>query len=128
MFATRHIHSLWQELWDLETRNKLHLIKPRINMWSIIPTRVTDVKLTRLRIGHTRVTHRHLLFGESAPECRPCRTNFTVAHILTEYPTFNSHRVTYFNSSSPNMKELLGELPHPHLFDFLKAIGFYHSI
>ncbi|GBO43777.1 putative RNA-directed DNA polymerase from transposon X-element, partial [Araneus ventricosus] len=44
MFATRHIHSLWQELWDLEFRNKLHLIKPHINMWSIIPTRVTDVK------------------------------------------------------------------------------------
>ncbi|GBM91740.1 hypothetical protein AVEN_270816-1 [Araneus ventricosus] len=102
------IHSLWQELWDLEIRNKLHLIKPRINMWSIIPTRVTDVKLTRLRIGHTRFTHKHLLFGESAPEC----------------PTFNSHRVTYFNSS-PNMKELLGEFPHPRLFDYLKAIGFY---
>ncbi|GFV20742.1 uncharacterized protein TNCV_1784041 [Trichonephila clavipes] len=28
--------------------------------------RRTDVKLTRLRIGHTRFTHRHLLFGERA--------------------------------------------------------------
>ncbi|GFV37199.1 hypothetical protein TNCV_1721211 [Trichonephila clavipes] len=36
--------------------------------------RRTDVKLTRLRIGHTRFTHRHLLLGEDAPEC-PRRAN-----------------------------------------------------
>ncbi|GBO36383.1 hypothetical protein AVEN_27116-1 [Araneus ventricosus] len=128
IFTTRHIHFLWQESWDLEISNKLHFIKPRINIWTIIPIRVADVKLTRLRIGHTRFTHEHLLFGERAPECQTCHTNFTVAHILTECPTFNSYRVTYFNTSSPNMKELLGEFPHPHLFDFLKAVGFYHSI
>ncbi|GFX25577.1 hypothetical protein TNCV_4064301 [Trichonephila clavipes] len=37
-----------------------------------MPMRRTDVKLTRLRIGHTRFTHRHLLLGEDAPECPSC--------------------------------------------------------
>ncbi|GFU70753.1 hypothetical protein TNCV_493161 [Trichonephila clavipes] len=37
-----------------------------------MPLQRTDVKLTRLRIGHTRFTHRHLLFGERAPECPSC--------------------------------------------------------
>ncbi|GFU13055.1 hypothetical protein TNCV_2128831 [Trichonephila clavipes] len=38
-----------------------------------MPMRRTDVKLTRLRIGHTRFTHRHLLLGEDAPECSSCK-------------------------------------------------------
>ncbi|GFT35034.1 hypothetical protein TNCV_2824981 [Trichonephila clavipes] len=49
--------------------------------WPVMPLRRTDVKLTRLRIGHTRFTHRHLLFGERAPECPSC-------HVLTLFITF----------------------------------------
>ncbi|GFV56721.1 hypothetical protein TNCV_4689461, partial [Trichonephila clavipes] len=44
-----------------------------------MPMRRTDVKLTRLRIGHTRFTHRHLLFGERAPECPSCKAGFTAS-------------------------------------------------
>ncbi|GFX25568.1 RNase H domain-containing protein [Trichonephila clavipes] len=33
--------------------NKLHSVKPVIGAWSVMPMRRTDVKLTRLRIGHT---------------------------------------------------------------------------
>ncbi|GFU71545.1 hypothetical protein TNCV_4310411 [Trichonephila clavipes] len=40
-----------------------------------MPMRRTDVKLTRLRIGHTRFTHRHLLLGEDAPECPSCKVS-----------------------------------------------------
>ncbi|GFW61669.1 RNase H domain-containing protein [Trichonephila clavipes] len=49
-----HIFKIWQESWSQ-------------------PMRRTDVKLTRLRIGHTRFTHRHLLLGEDAPECPSCK-------------------------------------------------------
>ncbi|GFW95390.1 RNase H domain-containing protein [Trichonephila clavipes] len=48
---------------------KVHSVKPVIGAWPVMPMRRTDVKLTRLRIGHTRFTHRHLLLGENAPEC-----------------------------------------------------------
>ncbi|GFT41243.1 RNase H domain-containing protein [Trichonephila clavipes] len=54
--------------------------------WPVMPTRRTDVKLTRLRIGHTRLTHRHLLFGEHAPECPSCNVSYTVHHILIDCP------------------------------------------
>ncbi|GFY03556.1 putative RNA-directed DNA polymerase from transposon X-element [Trichonephila clavipes] len=57
------------ESWSQQLDNKLHSVKPVIGAWSVIPMRRTDVKLTRLRIGHTRFTHRHLLLGEDAPEC-----------------------------------------------------------
>ncbi|GBN14231.1 hypothetical protein AVEN_113763-1 [Araneus ventricosus] len=61
------ISSLWQETWDLQVHNKLHYIKPSIGLWPALPIREADVKLTRLRIGHTRATHKHLLFGRRWP-------------------------------------------------------------
>ncbi|GFX18610.1 RNase H domain-containing protein [Trichonephila clavipes] len=57
------IHNAWQESWNLQTTNKLHCVKPVIGAMPIMLMRRTDVKLTRLRIGHTRFTHRHLLLA-----------------------------------------------------------------
>ncbi|GFX44779.1 uncharacterized protein TNCV_1826411 [Trichonephila clavipes] len=37
--------------------------------------RRADVKLTRLRIGHTCFTHRHSLLGEDAPQCPSCKVS-----------------------------------------------------
>ncbi|GFS65346.1 RNase H domain-containing protein [Trichonephila clavipes] len=68
-----HILTTWQESWSQQLDNKLHSVKPVIRAWPVIPMRRTDVKFTRLRIDHTRFTHRHLLFGENAPECPSCK-------------------------------------------------------
>ncbi|GFW57269.1 RNA-directed DNA polymerase from mobile element jockey [Trichonephila clavipes] len=64
-----YIHRVWQETWDQQIFNKLHNIHPSTSHWAALPVRRHDVRLTRLRIGHTRFTHRHLLLGENAPEC-----------------------------------------------------------
>ncbi|GFT94129.1 RNA-directed DNA polymerase from mobile element jockey [Trichonephila clavipes] len=77
-----HIFNIWQESWSQQLDNKLHSVKPVIGAWPVMPMRRTDVKLTRLRIGHTRFTHRHLLFGERAPECPSCNVSYTVHHIF----------------------------------------------
>ncbi|GBO10733.1 hypothetical protein AVEN_8784-1 [Araneus ventricosus] len=69
----RRLQSLWQESWDRQTNNKLHILRPTISSWPCMPVRELDVKVTRLRIGHTRFTHRHLLFGERAPTCSRCQ-------------------------------------------------------
>ncbi|GFX67274.1 putative RNA-directed DNA polymerase from transposon X-element [Trichonephila clavipes] len=90
-----HIFKIWQESWSQQLDNKLHSVKPVIGAWSVMPMRRTDVKLTRLRIGHTRFTHRHLLFGERAPECPSCHVSYTVHHILIDCPVFNHHRITF---------------------------------
>ncbi|GFV32339.1 hypothetical protein TNCV_1676251 [Trichonephila clavipes] len=47
--------------------NKLHNIHPSTAHYAAVPVRRHDIRLTRLRIGHTRLTHRHLLLGESPP-------------------------------------------------------------
>ncbi|GBN38832.1 hypothetical protein AVEN_265113-1 [Araneus ventricosus] len=127
-FFVSRLFSLWQQKWDLLTNNKLHSVKPSIGLWPILPIRQVDVKLTRLRIGHTRFTHKHLIFGERAPVCPTCHQNFTVHHILIECQSFKSHRVDHFHPSSVTLQDLVGEKHHPNIFNFLKTIGFFMSI
>ncbi|GBO43417.1 hypothetical protein AVEN_90139-1 [Araneus ventricosus] len=123
-----HLHTTWQNNWDLQMNNKLHFVKPFIDMWPILPIRELDVKLTRLRIGHTCFTHKHLIFGERTPVCPTCHNDFSVTHILIECPSFKSHREYYFNSPSLTLQDLVGEKYHPNIFNFLKTIGFFMSI
>ncbi|GFU28328.1 probable RNA-directed DNA polymerase from transposon X-element [Trichonephila clavipes] len=101
-----HIFKIWQESWSQQLDNKLHSVKPVIGAWPVMPMRRTDVKLTRLRIGHTRFTHRHLLFGERAPECPSCHVSYTVHHILIDCPVFNTHRMTFFHQSVLTLSDL----------------------
>ncbi|GBO04775.1 hypothetical protein AVEN_3185-1 [Araneus ventricosus] len=89
--VARCIFSLWQETWDLQVRNKLHYIKPSIGLWPVLPIRGADVKLTRLRIGHTRATHKHLLFGIMGSS-DPQQASFfpTVVKIVASCPSVDA--------------------------------------
>ncbi|GFW78960.1 RNase H domain-containing protein [Trichonephila clavipes] len=105
-----HIFKIWQESWSQQLDNKLHSVKPVIGAWPVMPMRRTDVKLTRLRIGHTRFTHRHLLFGERAPECLSCHVSYTVRQFLIDCPVFNHHRITFFHTSILTLSDLCSQL------------------
>ncbi|GFW57281.1 putative RNA-directed DNA polymerase from transposon X-element [Trichonephila clavipes] len=94
--AQNYIHRVWQETWDQQVLNKLHNIHPSTSHWAALPVRRHDVRLTRLRIGHTRFTHRHLLLGENAPEC-PSKS--TVAPVVFKR-VFAYHRSQYSRYSA----------------------------
>jgi len=47
-------------------------------------SRYDSVLLNRLRIGPSRLTHSHLLFGDDPPTCQSCGIPLTVKHILVE--------------------------------------------
>ncbi|GFU23782.1 uncharacterized protein TNCV_1205161 [Trichonephila clavipes] len=73
--AQNYIHRVWQETWDQQVLNKLHSIHPSTSHWAALPVRRHDVRLTRLRIGNTRFTHRHLLLASvwrSLAKIGPC--------------------------------------------------------
>ncbi|GFX80868.1 RNase H domain-containing protein [Trichonephila clavipes] len=125
---THHIFKIWQESWSQQLDNKLHSVKPVLEAWSVMPMRRTDVKLTRLRIGHTRFTHRHLLLSEDAPECPSCKVSYTVRHILIDCPAFNNSRIIFFNSSHLTLPDLVGEIAHHNLFAFIRRLGFLYLI
>ncbi|GFY09305.1 RNase H domain-containing protein [Trichonephila clavipes] len=123
-----HIFKIWQESWSQQLDNKLHSVKPVIGAWSVMPMRRTDVKLTRLRIGHTCFTHWHLLLGEDAPACPSCKVSYTVRHILIDCPVFNNFRITFFTSLHLTLPDLVGEIPHQNLFAFTRRLGFLYLI
>ena len=54
--------------------NKLHAIRPTVCDYhqKTCLSRRDTVLLTRLRIGHTRLTHSCLLSGDDLPECGTC--------------------------------------------------------
>ena len=119
----------WQNLWNEQTDNKLYQIKPIISPWPEITPRKHDVLLTRLRIRHSRITHKHLLFGEPAPMCPQCHFSIlTIRHILTDCPTLRHLYRQYFKTSVPDLNALIGQTPHPSLSVFLFSSGFYHQI
>ncbi|XP_076066090.1 ribonuclease H-like [Oratosquilla oratoria] len=82
-----HIQNKWQHRWSTLTDNlKLKKIRPFIKKWesSNCPNRRNNIILTRLRIGHTHLTHNFLMTGgdeRQVPFCRTCQAHITVQHI-----------------------------------------------
>nr|XP_042910149.1 uncharacterized protein LOC122271807 [Parasteatoda tepidariorum] len=122
------VTSLWQQQWDLKVLNKLQSIKFDFDNLPVLRLCSADVKLTRLRIGHTRLTHLHLLFGELPPECSTCYVPLTVHHILIRCPCFNQLRLKLFGSTILCLQDLLDDTHHPNIFAFLRAVGIFNSI
>ena len=59
----KSVVSKWQQKWITVNYNKLRTIKYTVKSWSSSTHKVRnmEVLLTRLRIGHTRLTHGHLM-------------------------------------------------------------------
>lgn len=84
----------WQEQWDQVTFNKLRTVKDNVKLWpsSSVPNRKYEVILTRLRIGHTLLTHGHLMEGRPRSFCDDCLVPLTIEHILVECPSYQEER------------------------------------
>nr|CAI5849093.1 unnamed protein product [Callosobruchus analis] len=57
-------------------------------------TRRDEVILTRLRVGHTRLTSMHLLRGEFQPQCYFCDLPLTVQHILNDCLQYEVYKIS----------------------------------
>ena len=56
-----------------------------------------ETVVTRLRIGHSRLTHVHLLEGNPQPFCDDCLVPLTVRHLLMECPSLVDERRQCFS-------------------------------
>ena len=129
----KFIRNKWQHSWNNQVNNKLKIIKPSIDKWesSNQLDRRTSIILTRLRIGHTFLTHSFLLrSGEErqVPRCDVCRSDITVCHILLECPNFIDKRRKY-SLHGRSMNDILDENCNVNsLMMFLKEIGYFYKI
>lgn len=137
-YLKRCIKAKWQLQWNGETGNKLHAIKPLLGEWESARhrERFYEVVLCRLRIGHTRLTHGHLLSGEEAPECVHCNLPLSIMHILIECPMYDQCRYKHYSllykEHIPlHLALLLGDeplIPYSCVFNFLTDIGLLHRL
>jgi ribonuclease HI len=121
----------FQDMWDLQTNNKLKTIKTTIAPWdsSIRSTRREEVVLTRLRIGHTLFTHAYLFsLDKIPPRCETCNEALTVRHTLLECSKYRGLRRRLALENS--MSEVLGDDQKQidKLFKFLKEIDILRII
>ena len=93
---------LGQQVFLFPEGNKLYAIYPNVGR---IPhcknvSRHNAVVIIRLRIGHTRLMHLHLLTGEDLLTCQFCSLPLTVNHILLECANLNTIQQRFFSVSS----------------------------
>ena len=109
-----YVNSLWQGLWNSYPDYKLYKIHPTIN---VIPAkhslvRKDQVIINRLLIGHSRLTHVHLLTRDPPPTCNNCTHPLTIQHILTDCSKCQHIRQKYYSYS--NLKKIF-KIPQGHL-------------
>ena len=122
------ITSRWQRLWDEYPENKLHQIQPKVNKNHKFSSknRREEIIFSRLRIGHSYLTHRYLLANDLIPLCIPCDEILTIKHILIDCIDFQSMRSRFYSYDS--LKKLFEEADPKLIFKFLKEIGFYYRM
>ena len=125
---TKLIFGEWQEVWNSCAGNKLHAIRPTVGDYKqkTSLSRRDTVLLSRLRIGHTRLTHSFLLSGDNLPECGTCQCSLTVKHILVECVDLKDVRNKHFVASS--IIDFLDNIEAHQIIAFIKETRFYKQL
>ena len=95
----RHrIKEQWTDQWLQVEANKLRKLKETVVQWksSQVDNRKHSIILTRLRIGHTKITHQFLMEQGPVPYCEDCIVPLTVKHLLAECPSNSETRIRYY--------------------------------
>jgi ribonuclease HI len=123
-----YVEDAWQKQWSEQTDNKLLKIKPVLSESSCSDTknRREETILTRLRVGHTKLTHSFIFDGTDRPWCAACDSAYTIQHVLLECVDLLEVRRKYFNCHS--MRDLFTKIPCRLLFAFLKEINIFHKL
>ena len=110
-FAKRKTRDIWEESWRNTSGNKLREISDKIELLpnSRCSNRAWERALTRLRIGHSRATHSHLMTRSEQPTCEYCVVPLTIKHLLVECSLHNQKRNFYFPNLNGSLKRLLSE-------------------
>ena len=95
----------WQQCWNDSINNKPFQIKPALGEWkfgrlAFRKSRMEQVIISRLRIGHTRLTHSFILEQEQPPQCLTCQTPYTIKHILMECGVLATARERHFKADN----------------------------
>ena len=125
---SKFLHKKWQQQWDMNINDKLFQIQPTLGEWrsAFRASRREQVVISRLRIGHTRLTHTFILKQEPQTQCLTCQITCTVKHILIECKAFDVIRKRFFKVTS--LTELFENIKIDDVLSFLRETGLYEKI
>ena len=129
--AKTYIKNLWQNRWDYKHNRKrpikLHNIVPSIRPFYINGlSRKDEIIIHRIRIGHTRLTHKYLMEDplKRVPPCNYCYLdNISIKHIMIECQHFDRIRSRYYRAT--DLKDLFERFSLKHILEFVKQAGLY---
>ena len=124
----------WHRKWNALDRDgrKLREIKKDVRKCSSSHNKCRRIEtiLSRLRLGHTNITHAYLMQGlTDPPMCDRCNRTITVKHILVECRKYTTIRNKYFRN--PTLVTMLGEHQYfsvNKLVQFLKETNLFNHI
>ena len=124
----QYVMNKCQSVWEKQTGNKLHELKPDFTSKCsfLVYSRQNQTKITRCRIGHTRLTHAYLLTNEQPPFCISCNEPFTVKHFLITCNEFNHIRNKYYTAKT--VKELFSDTSSDKIINFLKETNLFNKL
>ena len=135
-FIRKMVREKWQSRWNQEIDNKLYKIKPTTVRWksSFHKRRRYETILTRIRIGHSNLSHVHLMKREQQPRC--CGVQLTVKHALACCERNKATRDAMYpqtreKTPDETMKILLAEgqeFDVEKLMEYLRRIDIYTKI
>jgi ribonuclease HI len=122
------LNNSWQSEWDLLVNNKLRQVLPVLKENNILRNlnRKDLTVYTRLRIGHSYITHCYLLKDDPPPYCVGCDEPITVKHILTNCAEFNHIRCKHY--SLDTLESILDVGNCTSVISFLKEAQLYNKI
>ena len=133
----RHIKKrtleIWKQEWEQEQNNKLKNIGAEIEekTFSTFQTRLEEIKFTRIRIGHTRLTHNFILNAEDPLICATCNVPITIIHIILVCPRYYAQRLRFFGNQPISISKFLNR-KNPELnkivINFFKEINLFSQI
>ena len=118
----------WQLFWNDQENNKLHTVQPKLGQWhhSLQRNRRDELILCIIRIGHTYITHRHLVHGEEQTQCISCQEPLTVEHIMVHCADYIYIRDNYYTVN--NIHELINNVDPKDILGFLREAGLRNKI
>ncbi|KXJ74657.1 hypothetical protein RP20_CCG013170 [Aedes albopictus] len=118
----------WSQRWHRDRISFARKIKPTVERWPDLISRREQVNLSRLRTGHTRVSHN---MGDTRggfrTSCNSCNTHNSVENFVANCPTLQHLRIKY---NITCIQEALGhdKVRQTALLSFLKDAKLYDAI
>lgn len=125
--AKFYLRCSWESTWRYSNESFLRKVKSTTIPWQDRKSNKERRAITRLRIGHTNMSHR-AIFSRESNICNTCGVEITVPHILTDCRKYDAERSEI--KLDTDISDILSnnETNEEKLIQFLKKCKLLNSI